>query len=111
MSDYIEFNQIISNYIKLYIFCIFVFIYSLLCGPGRSMQPTASMDQALLFCWYPGCLVGRIQMPGARSSKIGKYLRHVSEAKLHKESFWNRGFTWKGHLYIKKQRGNNYEKT
>ena len=31
MSNYITFNQIVSNYMKLYKIGIFVFIYSLLC--------------------------------------------------------------------------------
>ena len=39
MSNYIEFNQIIADYIELYQICIFVFIYSLSRGPGRSWGP------------------------------------------------------------------------
>ena len=36
MSNHIEFNQITSNSMKLYQIRVLVFIYSLLCGPGRS---------------------------------------------------------------------------
>ena len=35
---------------------------------------------------------------------MGKYFRRVSGAKLHEESFWNSGFTWKGNIWCKKQK-------
>ena len=44
-----------------------------------------------------GCLVGKINTSRARR-EMGKYLRRVSGAKLHEESFWNSSFTWKDHI-------------